>query len=309
MKKRISNIVFTKNRPLQLDAYLESLHNCLPPDRIQTYVLYKEELFSSTYRSVFRKYEGCIVVEESDFYRDVLKVIDAVDTEFILFGVDDVVYFDSVDIAVIEEIFSVHSDDIFGFSFRLGPDSLRHAGDDIQSSEILGQEVWKVPWKAGESPHSRYPFELQATVYRTELVRRIMANCCSRSAVADRLLTPDSALIRLLSHLYSTRSIMKSFGYFFSPNTFESWNCRWCREHPESLPTSLYFQKLCTSAIQVNMVNTSTDNTFDASGKQYTVESLNERYQDGYRFDIDWLRKNRPTEPHSGEEYFKLSKR
>ena len=43
--KMINNIVFTKNRPLQLDAYLEGLHRHFPLELIQTYILYKVELF------------------------------------------------------------------------------------------------------------------------------------------------------------------------------------------------------------------------------------------------------------------------
>ncbi len=50
MLKSISNIVFTKNRPLQLDAYLTSLYRHAPEELIQTYVIYKVELFDEQYR-------------------------------------------------------------------------------------------------------------------------------------------------------------------------------------------------------------------------------------------------------------------
>ena len=121
------------------------------------------------------------------------------------------------------------------------------------------------------------------------------------------LFSPGSKVIKVLVTIISTRSILKSFGYFFSPNTLESWSCRWCQNHSQQLPEFLYFQKLCASAIQVNMVNTSTKNEANFSGG-HTVEVLAEKYKQGYRFDIDAIEKNRPTGAHCGQDYFKLIK-
>ena len=56
MQELITNIVFTKNRPLQLEAYLESLYRYFPAERIQTHIIYKPELFSEEYESLFKKY-------------------------------------------------------------------------------------------------------------------------------------------------------------------------------------------------------------------------------------------------------------
>jgi len=48
MEKRIGHIVFTKNRPLQLHGYLESLYRFFPAERMQTCILWKEELFTES---------------------------------------------------------------------------------------------------------------------------------------------------------------------------------------------------------------------------------------------------------------------
>jgi hypothetical protein len=100
---------------------------------------------------------------------------------------------------------------------------------------------------------------------------------------------------------------MKRFGFFFNPNTFESWPCRWCKNHREQLPDYTYFQKSCGCAIQVNMVNTSTQNTLEDSD-EHTVETLNDKYKNNYRVDIDFVAASRPTEPGGGRELFKLKK-
>jgi len=236
MGKMISNIVFTKNRPLQLDAYLESLYRYIPSEIIQTYVLYKVELFEQQYEQLFDKYRDCVVVREKDFHRDLLNILQGISTRYTLFGIDDVVYFDCVDFDVIDQTFSEHN----------------------------------------------------------LLVRK--------------LFSPDSFFIRVLGRTKSRRKILKYFGYFFSPNTLESWNCRWSQNHSEQLPGFLYFQKLCASAIQVNMVNTSTNNVWDGTA-EHTVESLNEKYKEDFRLDIDFISNNKPTEPHCGKENFKLVKK
>jgi len=307
MTKMISNIVFTKNRPLQLDGYLESLYRHLPAELIQTYVLYKPELFEEEYRQLFFKYSNCIVIEEDDFHSDFLKIIDQIDTKFILFGIDDVVYFDSVSFEAIEQTFNLFSEDIFGFSLRLGKDYTEAGGDSIGEATVAGQSVYRLDWRKGRTPNSRYPFELCATIYCTSLVKKIINGTMNNNPLVKKLFAPSSVLIRGMGKVVSTRSTLKSFGYFFNPNTLESWNCRWCQNHSNQLPGFLFFQKLCASAIQVNMVNTSTLNEIDGSA-EHTVEALAEKFKQGYKLDIDSIAQNKPSQTHSGPEYFRLTR-
>jgi hypothetical protein len=305
--KNISNIIFTKNRPLQLNAYLEGLYRHFSPELFQTYILYKRELFEEEYRQLFCKYPDCIVIEENSFYDDFLKIIIQINTKYILFGVDDVVYFDSVDFGLIDEVFDIYSDDIFGFSLRLGRNVVENGKDEINDVVIKDHTIHKVNWNFGKTPNTRYPFELCATIYRTSIIKKIIDSTQNNNPVLKKLFSPDSALIRALGKITSVRLILKRFGYFYSPNTLESWVCRWCQNHSEQLPNFFYFQKLCASAIQVNMVNTSTVNEAHGSG-EHTVEALAEKYKEGYRFDVDAIKKNKPTDAHCGPDYFSLIK-
>ena len=307
MRKLLSNIVFTKNRPLQLDGYLESLYKHLPAELIQTYVLYKPELFTEEYKQLFSKYSNCIVIEEDDFHSEFLKIIDRVDTKFILFGIDDVVYFDSVGLEVIDQTFDLFSEDIFGFSLRFSKDFIEAGGDPIEETSIAGQTVYRIDWRKGRTPNSRYPFELCATVYRTSLVKKIINGAMNNNPLIKKLFAPGSIFIRAMGKVVSTRSTLKSFGYFFNPNTLESWNCRWCQNHSNQLPGFLYFQKLYATAIQVNMVNVTQRKIFDGSA-EYTVEALNEKYKNGYRLDTDFVSQNKPIGMHCGKEKFNLVK-
>jgi len=307
MKKLISNIVFTKNRPLQLDAYLESLYRYFPSELIQTYIIYKVELFDEQYMQLFRKYLACTVVRENDFHSDFLKILSQVNTKYILFGIDDVVFFDSVEFDVINQTFREHSEDIFGFTLRFSPESLKDSNDIITDITVAGQKISRLNWKNGQTPHSRYPFELCCTIYATSLVKKVVSNTMSNNLLIRKLFSPDSVLIKALGKVISRRSILKSFGYFFRPNTLESWNCRWCQNNSDLLPSFTYFQKLCASALQVNMVNISARKGFEGD-PGYAVEALAEKYKRGFRIDIDFVSQNKPTGTHAGTECFKLTK-
>lgn len=305
--KMISNIVFTKNRPLQLDAYMQSLYRYFPAGLIQTYVIYKLELFDRQYQQLYRKYSDCIVIKENDFHTDFLRTLSRINTRYILFGIDDVVFFDTVDFDVIDRVFGRFSRDVFGFSLRFGQESAEFADDTINKTTVAGQTVYSIDWTKGRSPTTRYPFELCATIYPTALIKKIIDSVMNNNPAIKKLFSPGSFLIKTLGQIVSTRSILKSFGYFFSPNTLESWNCRWCQNNGDQLPHCLYFQKLCAAAIQVNMVNTSTRGR-DGTSVGYTVEALNEKFKLGYRLDIKFIAENKPDRTQGGRQYFKVTK-
>lgn len=307
MQKLITNIVFTKNRPLQLDAYLESLYRHFPAERIQTYIVYKVELFSEEYASLFKKYSDCRVVREGDFHTDCLNIINQADTKFILFGIDDVVFFDSVDLDLINRTFCEQENNIFAFTLRFSPESLTNSNDEIADIMIGDQKVYRLNWKNGQTPHSRYPFELCCTVYSTESVKKIINGTMNNDPLIKKIFSPNTFLIKLLQKTKFARKILKSFGYFFSPNTLESWPCRWCQNNGGRLPDYTYFQKHCASAIQVNMVNTSNRSVLNGS-VEHTVEALNDKYKQGYRFDSGFITPNNPPPLSCGQQYFKLTK-
>jgi hypothetical protein len=307
MPKMITNIVFTKNRPLQLEAYLESLYRFYSRELIKTHIIYKVELFENEYEKVFRKYPDCVVIKEDDFQSDFLTVLSKVDTKYIMFGVDDVVYFDCVDFDVIDETFTKYTGDIFGFSLRLGKDAAKNDSDNLSEAVAAGQTVYSIDWTQGRTPTTRYPFELCATIYPTALVRKVIGSAMNSNPLIRGLFSPSSTLMKLLGINKLKRKILKRFGYFFNPNTLESWNCRWCQNYSEALPNRLYFQKPCASAIQVNMVNISKRGDIDNAAK-HTVKALNEKYKIGYRFDIDFVCKNKPKATHCGVEHFHLKR-
>ena len=57
-------------------------------------------------------------------FGDFVSLMEKIDSKYILFGTDDVVYYDSVSFAVIDAAFEKFPHDIFGFSLRLSPQGL-----------------------------------------------------------------------------------------------------------------------------------------------------------------------------------------
>ena len=224
MDKMVSNIVFTKNRPLQLHAYLESLYKYFPSELIQTYIIYKVEFFAAEYELLFRKFPGLIVIKEKDFHSDFLKVLNQINTKYILFGIDDVVFFDSVDFDVIDKTFYEHNEDIFGFALRFSPEFLKDGDDIIVNIDVAGQEVHRLNWKNSQTAHTRYPFELCCTFYRTSLLWQILDGLLSTNVIAKKFFKPDSGFIRALSMIGSARSVLKRLAYFYCPMFLANFN-------------------------------------------------------------------------------------
>ena len=71
------------------------------------------------------------------------------------------------------------------------------------------------------------------------------------------------------------------------------------------MPERLYFQKLCASAIQINTVNPAVKNQITPL-QGLDIHSLNKKFIQGYRLDIDYLIKNKPQQTHTSKNDFKL---
>ncbi|MGH2272633.1 hypothetical protein ACQ9LF_12615 [Anaerohalosphaeraceae bacterium U12dextr] len=308
--KRISNIVFTKNRPLQLHGYLESLQRFGSPQAIQTYIIYKPDLFDAEYELCFRSFPDCVVVREASFHLDFLRLIEQIQTEYILFGIDDFAYFDNIGFDFIDSAFAKIGQELFGFSLRLDSQQMPEdfAAGSVRPVEVQGQTLYALDWTKGQTPSTRYPFELCATVYRTQDLRRLFSRVVSHHWIANRYFRPGSKAARVYGYFFNLRNLYKRLGFFYNPNTLESWCCRYVQRHPDAFGHLLAYRSICGTAIQVNMVNTTTVNEWDDSAK-LTVEVLAEKYRQGWRLDLDSLAADKPGRTHSGPERFKLCKK
>jgi len=144
-------IIFSKNRPLQLDCLLRSLKkHC---DLFSTVtVLYSPERFKEEYQMLTAKYWDISFVQENDFNYDFIRLIKYKSDRHVCLLVDDDIFFKDVDVFDI----SMAMDEVDIFSLRLGDNITKkvHFGykssldGNVYEKELLlkmGNEVFTNP--------------------------------------------------------------------------------------------------------------------------------------------------------------------
>jgi len=304
MKKPLTHIVFTRNRPLQLAGFLESFLRHLGSVAETIHILYKKDLFASDYEQVFREYSRCRVVVESDFHRDFMSIFGQVGTEYLAFSTDDVVYFDEVDFSLIHQTFTDHKD-LLAFTLKFGPEYFSDGKEPIERCSIAGQTVYKVNWRRSTDRQASYPFELNSTIYRTAFVRELLDDISRERPFLKRLLAPGSLALTLAGLFVKRKRILHAINTFHCPNTLEGFGYLWCKKRKRRLAPYLYFQRICATTLQVNRVNTVVANPV-YGGEDLSVEVLNEKFRQGYRLDTRYLETHKPTFVRVGHEYVRL---
>jgi hypothetical protein len=91
-----SLIIFSKDRPLQLEALLESKEHFVE-EKVSTYIIYNacDPKFEDAYRDVFKRFDGEIegVWDDSAGFKSILlTVLNKVSTKRLFFLVDDIIF-------------------------------------------------------------------------------------------------------------------------------------------------------------------------------------------------------------------------
>lgn len=153
-----SIIIFSKDRPMQLHAYLESLFLFSDASESDVKILFRETP-EIDYSRVMSSFPNVNWVKEENFQTDLIAAINASD-DYIMFGCDDVVFTGAFSLKFAKNVLS-KNEDIFGFSFRLGS-NIQPQPKNIADS----QEYRKWCWYEARELHYNYPWELDCTLYR-----------------------------------------------------------------------------------------------------------------------------------------------
>lgn len=159
-----SVIVFSKDRPMQLHGYLESLIWASGCSEEQIFVLYREVLPIS-YDKVKSYFPNVHWIAEVNFGQQLQTIIDASD-EYIMFGCDDVLFMDTFDLQEMQAYLADH-DDVVGFSLRLGANITPLPKKTQKDGKYF---TWRWTQATG---HYGYPWELDCTLYRKKDVQGI----------------------------------------------------------------------------------------------------------------------------------------
>jgi len=161
-------VIFSKDRPLQLDGTLRSFFaRCQDVDRCQIKVLYRASVeFQPLYDALIREYLTVGFVAEQDFRSDLIKILGA--SESILFVVDDNLFIRSFTATEMVEALMEHPQAI-GFSMRLGRNTTfcypLNKRQSLPSFETVGPQILRYDWTRADCDFN-YPLEVSSSVYR-----------------------------------------------------------------------------------------------------------------------------------------------
>ena len=246
-------LVFSKNRPMQLHAYLESLIiNCYPPDIMsqQISVLYYND-YPFNYDDVIKAFPLVNWIHEEDFNSQVRDWIKNCEDPFMMFGCDDVIFIHPFGFGMIEWMLK-NNQDIFGISLRLGKNIKGFPEDAVKYDYCY---CWN--WQAFEIDDFHYPWELDCTIYRTSDIRNM---------------------------------INKYQKPFINPNYFEEFvvfDWDYYIKRPKLACLEGYSKAI---VLTINRVQNTHPNYYDDNCPN--LEELNDMYQQGYRIEYHHLPEN-----------------
>jgi glycosyltransferase involved in cell wall biosynthesis len=250
---RIGIVVFSKDRPLQLDATLQSLElNVKDLDLATVRVLYttSSPYYESQYRILRGEHPGVTWLRERDFKADLLELSGSV--PYLLFVVDDTLFVGEVALSATASVLETDRSTV-GFSFRLGRNTTYcYTLDKPQTLpvfEAAGPGLLQFDWTHSEHDFG-YPLELSSSLYRSE------------------------DLLPLLSSLS-----------YKNPNTLEAALAARVGVFAGSRPMLACCEQSVAVSVPANLVQTAWGNRMDGR-PEVTAASLGAQFGEGRRLDV-----------------------
>lgn len=182
-KKAADLIIFSYHRPMQLYAVLESVQKYFSHLN-QIYVLYRTDNaeYEAGYQEIQASFSQVQFVKQgsnprADFKPLLLQCFFGSPSEYILFGVDDDIVKDYVDID--ECIHAMEASDSYGFYLRLGSNIARQYGQDVTlrvpPCVEVQKDIFKFQFKDGIGDW-RYPHNVDMTIFKKAEIEHFFRN-------------------------------------------------------------------------------------------------------------------------------------
>ena len=250
---QIACVVFSKDRPLQLDAALASLDLSVSDlGRARVTVLYAASTpsFAAQYRIVGLDHPKVELRRESDFKTDLIGLVAG--SPFVLFVVDDTLFVGDASLTAGMSILANDSSCV-GFSYRLGRNTTycytMDRPQNLPAFGSAGQGLVRFNWPDMEHDFG-YPIEVSSSMYRT----------------ADLL------------------PLLESLSYR-NPNTLESVLAGRAVDFRGRLPRLACYAQSVALSIPANLVQTAWTNRVDGN-PELSVDSLAREFSKGRRLDV-----------------------
>lgn len=176
MINRCCCIIFSKDRPLQLYATLESLKKNIIGD-YEVYVLFKVSsyLYEKSYRKVKFKFPKCIFYQEKNFKEDLLNIISNPYYNYILFSVDDNIFYKEIKLLEVFNNLEYYKEAI-GFSLRLGENiDYCYMLNKYQKLQNYFKKDNIMYWDWKEERYDfNYCLEVSSSIYRRSFIKEIL---------------------------------------------------------------------------------------------------------------------------------------
>lgn len=176
--RRITGIVFSKDRAMQLDAVLRSLWlHCRDIGSADVKVLYttSDAAHEYQYMRLMEMHPKAEFIREHDFKQQLLSSI--ADYPFVFFVVDDCIFVKPFFLKDVVSAVDEHQD-VLGFSFRLGRNTTycysRDRSQQLPVFQELKNGFVKFHWASGEYNFG-YPLEVSSSMYRTKDLFTLLA--------------------------------------------------------------------------------------------------------------------------------------
>jgi len=170
-------VVFSRNRPLQLDLCLNSLlYCCLDPENIgQLFVIYKNDKeYTYAFNTLINEHPEATFIAETDFKQNVLDCLK--NRQFVVFVTDDTIFCNPFSVQDIAKKLDEYNR-VLGFSLRLSCHTSYcyplNKSQNIPMMDDVGNGIMMYFWPITELDFF-YPLELSSSVYRTEDILKII---------------------------------------------------------------------------------------------------------------------------------------
>lgn len=171
--KKSDIIVYSYNRPLQLEAFLRSFYNNVNGIN-KTFVIYRtDKAFTDAYTKIIKRFDQCTFIKQSlnpkaDFKQNTIKALANLSSDYIVLAVDDIIIKDKFDLSYCINI--LEKTKAFGFFFRLGKNTTKcYTTNRImglpKNMQLVEKDVYKWQFKHGLDDWN-YPNNLDMTLYR-----------------------------------------------------------------------------------------------------------------------------------------------
>ncbi len=250
--------VFSKDRPLQLDATLRSfILHCKDFSDHDVKVIYKtsSDHYQRLYDILIQEYSGKTNIEfkpEKDFKSDVLSTI--LSYEQVLWLVDDNIFVNDFSLKYLANTFKEHNDAL-GLSLRLGKNTTYcyplNKTQTLPQFTKISSEIVKYDWRSADLDFN-YPLEVSSSIYRT----------------SDML----TFLLKI---------------NFKNPNSLEGEMAANSKYFAELYPNLLCMEKSLTFCNPINKVQIEAIDNRASELTDYSAENLALKYEEGFRVDVD----------------------